>query len=663
MKWGISVMPSKTSWFNKEIILQILRSVGWVSIVYFGGLFLALPLRMLMMYTDKRFAEREHFPKIDSLFQYDFEIQIGLLIVIPVLMSVFLFRFLHVRQAADLMHSLPLKREKIYHTYALGGAVLLVLPVAALSLIVSGVHALLDLHPYFQGEDILYWAGTTILLNLLIYSAGVFVGMMTGLSAVQGVLTYIFLLFPAGITVLGLYTLKQWLYGYPVDYYLGRNFEKLSPLTYAGVLDGKPLQVRETILYILMTLILYIVSLYFYKKRKSESASEAIAFPKMRAIFKYGVTFCMMLFGGMYFSEVQANSLVWMLLGYAVGAVIGYYIAEMVLQKTWRVFGNIKGLGIYAGVITLMLAVIQLFGFYEDKVPDAGEVKNVLLTETPHVYEHQESFDYFFSPKPMELRDNIVEATKLHEQIVRDKKSNKADNSGLYDTAFFLYELKNGNKVIRQYRINKKLYEDYYEPIQESEEYKKASNEIFTIDPDQMKQLTISANGPAHKSISFSSKEELKELLEIIQEDILAESYADSSYFQGRGSHIEILVKKDHFVVLEFKPTYKKLSSWLEERDLLERARVSPEDLEQIQVAPWDGDLYVDPQDIAQQLKNSAEVLAVSDPNQVGDLLDSAGYGPDRKYIVLIKYKGYNYYDALFMDEEHAPEFILSHFN
>jgi ABC-2 type transport system permease protein len=64
------------------------------------------------------------------------------------------------------MHSLPLKREKIYHTYALSGAVLLILPVVAMSLTVLGLYAVLDLHPYFQPEQILYWAGTTIIYPL-----------------------------------------------------------------------------------------------------------------------------------------------------------------------------------------------------------------------------------------------------------------------------------------------------------------------------------------------------------------------------------------------------------------------------------------------------------------------------------------------------------------
>ena len=115
MKWGILGMPSKTSLLNKELILQISRGTGWISIIYFLGLLFALPLRTLMLYTENTSMGRTPI-RVDSLFdfQYDLEIQIGLLIAIPVLMAVFLFRFLQVKQAVDLMHSLPIRREKSF---------------------------------------------------------------------------------------------------------------------------------------------------------------------------------------------------------------------------------------------------------------------------------------------------------------------------------------------------------------------------------------------------------------------------------------------------------------------------------------------------------------------------------------------------------------------
>ncbi|WP_215013129.1 hypothetical protein [Bacillus sp. ISL-75] len=89
----------------------------------------------------------------------------------------------------------------------------------------------------------------------------------------------------------------------------------------------------------------------------------------MRSIFKYGTTFCTMLTGGVYFSEVPYSNFGWTIFGYAVGAGIGYFVAEMVLRKTWRVFRESKGLAIYAAIIVIMVTVVQSLGIYENTIP------------------------------------------------------------------------------------------------------------------------------------------------------------------------------------------------------------------------------------------------------------------------------------------------------
>ena len=154
------------------------------------------------------------------------------------------------------------------------------------------------------------------------------------------------------------------------------------------------------IIYLVLTILLYLLSLYLYKKRKTESASEAIAFSKLRSIFKYGITFCTMLFGGVYFSAVQSNSFVWMIFGYVIGAVIGYYFAEIVLQKTWRVFLHFKGILIYGVIATVCIIGTQTLGFYENKVPEQDEVKNVLLADTHYVYMDKEYMGIFLLLHP-----------------------------------------------------------------------------------------------------------------------------------------------------------------------------------------------------------------------------------------------------------------------
>ena len=94
-------MPSKTSLFNKEIFLQIVRSTGWISLIYFLGLLFSLPIRILMIYTENNTYKRTP-EMVESLFQYDLHIQVILFVAIPILMSIFLFRFLQVKQSAGI---------------------------------------------------------------------------------------------------------------------------------------------------------------------------------------------------------------------------------------------------------------------------------------------------------------------------------------------------------------------------------------------------------------------------------------------------------------------------------------------------------------------------------------------------------------------------------
>jgi ABC-2 type transport system permease protein len=661
-------MPSKTSLLNKELILQIVRSTGWISLLYFLGLFFTLPLAMIMRYSDER--NRIHYTQVNSLFDFTFDIQITLLLIIPVLLAVFLFRFLQVKQSADLMHSIPMKREKMFHHYALSGMVSLIFPVLLIALIIFFVHNSLDLGEFFRFIDILKWVGTMVVLNLLLFMAGTFVATVTGISAVQGVLTYILLIFPVGITLLTLSNLSYFLFGFPSSYFINKNLDTLSPLTYAGVLDGRPLQNEDIILYIVITILLYGLSLLLYKKRKIESASEAIAFPKLRNIFKYGVTFCSMLLGGMYFGEFQSNSLGWMIFGYAVGSIFGYYIGEMVLQKNWRVFGHYKGLVIYALIVSVLVLGIETLGFYENKVPDQSEIKSVLLADSSYVYTNQESFDHVFVPGALKEQENIEAVRKLHQQIINDKDNPvELTENDYMIPAFFLYELNNGNKVIRQYEVHEKIYEDFYKQIYDSEEYKRATNEIFHLNIDEINQLTIHGNGPGKTHITFNDREELQELIKVIQSDILAESYQDRTYFGGRGSTIEIHMEKDHFVHLDFKPTYKGLTKWLETHELLDQAMVIPEDVSRVLIAEWKEEEHAYdspehyPEQVAEEMETRSDVLNVTETDQIGEILNKAGWGRTHKYMVVFHYKHDNTREILYLDEEHTPEFVKNHFN
>ncbi|MDP4083288.1 MAG: DUF6449 domain-containing protein [Bacillota bacterium] len=647
-------MPSKISWFSKEIILQIGRSTGWISLVYILGLVFALPLRILMIYSDEK--NRTNLNVGGNLFRFDFTIQVVLFITVPILLSVFLFRYLHVKQATDLVHSLPLKRNKLYHHYALSGVFFLVLPIVLITVSVLIIYASLHLQTYFGVRDIFYWAGTAILATVCLYTAGIFIAMMTGISAVHAVLTYIFLIFPVGITLLVVYNLKILLYGFPSDYYLRGNLDKMSPLTEVIGLEGKPFDWSNVLVFSILTILLYGLSLIFYKKRNLEAASEPIAFVKLRSIFKYGVTFCTMLLGGAYFSETLYN-LGWSIFGYVAGAVMGYFVAEMVLQKTWRVFRHIKGLVIYTVIMILFAIGFQTLGIYENHIPKQDEIKSVLLTDNPSNEVIQDHFyKNYYAPKPIREQDNIKSVLKLHEQILADKQINQKNKSTPYKMAFFVYELKNGQKVIREYQLNQKLYDDFYKPIYESTEYKEKTEGIFRVRDKDVETIAIGNYGPVGKRAIIPEPSEIKTILAMLKKDVLARTYEDGVYFKGGSETVEINLGKNNQLSLELLPTYTNTRGWLKEKGFLERATITENDINYILVHRNNnpnGKTIID--------ENQPGNLKITDKEHIREALANAGPNPG-SYEAIFYFEQGNTQQAFFFDEDHAPDFIRDHF-
>ncbi|UQD52131.1 multidrug ABC transporter permease [Bacillus methanolicus] len=647
-------MQSKISWFNRELVFQIFRSVGWIGIVYFLSLFFALPLEILMKASNDEFLK---YAKVNNLFEFNYDIQLIFMIVLPVLLSVFLFRFLQVKQAADLIHSLPLKREKIYHHYAVSGFILLLLPVVLNSVVLIIVQKVMGLEQLFGLKDISYWMGKTLLLNFVVYIAGIFVGMFTGISAVHGVLTYIFLLFPAGISVLLVYNLKYFLYGFPADYFLNMQIKKFSPLLLMIDLNYKPLDARTVFVLMAIIILLYWLSLFVYKKRKLEAASQAIAFRKLVPIFKYGTTACFMMLGGLYFGMMQ-HKFGWILFGYAAGSIVGYFAAEMVLQKSWRVLVSIKGYFFYAAAAALIIAVFQFdFTNYEKTVPKLEDIECVHFSNSPYQFTEGHRSMFFLKD-----RKNLNAVRILHEQISKNRKW--IDDNSMTEPIFIEYELKNGDKLIRQYDIQKGDYSAFLKPIIESEEYKLATNELLRIDENEADKLTIMPKGSVNKSAVITDPADLKEAIKILKEEVLQESYEDISSNREAFSDIEILLKNNKRIHAEWKTSYQHFEDWLRNKGLLENARIMPDEISHILVIkqkdfPNNSDMEVE--DLFQKLERKGEALKITDKKQIEECLKNTSWN-EGEYVAAFFYKNQNNIDIRNIYNKHVPHVIKEYF-
>lgn len=154
-----------------------------------------------------------------------------------------------------------------------------------------------------------------------------------------------------------------------------------------------------------------------------------------------------MLFGW-YRSEVPVALIFWVLAWTAVG----YFVAEMLLRKSFRVWSAWKGgLGMVA-VMALLCAVcvFDLFGV-ETRVPRADQVESVYL-DADAGYPYDDGGLELFAKDDPELISRII---ALHQAVVDDRERASLDYQGErgdeYVTLRFQYILQGGGTMERTY--------------------------------------------------------------------------------------------------------------------------------------------------------------------------------------------------------------------
>lgn len=178
-----------------------------------------------------------------------------------------------------------------------------------------------------------------------------------------------------------------------------------------------------------------------------ESAGDVIAVRCMRPVFKYGVTVCSALCGGLLLYTVlfalfesRSASVFIMILSMIIFAFIGYFGAKMLLEKSFHVF---RGSWVGFIVVCCLCAVFTLccdldvlgIGSY---VPKVSSVKSLNVNYAGRIVD------------PSVIEDYI----QLHKDIV-SKKDRYENNSyaDSYEYVTFNYTLKDDRTISRAYRL------------------------------------------------------------------------------------------------------------------------------------------------------------------------------------------------------------------
>lgn len=449
--------------------------------------------------------DREHY--IEILYN---PIVLLTIFVLPVLVSILLFKYTNEEKSSSFIHGLPISKRKLYITNILTGIVMYVIPFL-INLIIIILLNIGEMGKYLQFADIMKWFGVCMLYNTIFFAFATFIGTFCASKISHGILTYILMYAPIGGLAIASIIMESALFGFKG---LSNNLEEFRGWPFIKIIEDfremGSYYLSQTIKFETSTIIIYIASIivmlvlgyFIYKKRKLEITKEFIAFKGLRSFVKYVATFLVNLLSYMYFCDVfEENKIVTLLASFII-TLIAYLIIEMILKKTYKVFKSIIGFIVYAVIVTIGFVILNTGAFgYETRIPKAEDVQEV---------------DFSLSSDTINFREkqNIENVIDFQQKLINEKKKG-------YTEYTLEYKLKNGRKITRKYNINNSLYKEELNKILTSDEY--YDGKIRQIqDAKKIKRITININYKEQYSTkAITVKDEDKEeFLENIIKDI-----------------------------------------------------------------------------------------------------------------------------------------------
>lgn len=576
-----------TSWCKKELTKQNFRLAGWLSVGYFIVLFLSIVIGQIDRFSHIN-KNPSNYYYYDNLMIHGGFIPAVLLFIMPTLTALVLFRYLHKQDASDFIHSLPSTRKTIYLHHTVFGIFSILIPQILTYISLFIVDQAMDHQNLLDLADINRWFHLSASTGLIVFAVSVFVAMLTGVTLVQLIFTYIFLFLPVGLTYLVVFNMHYALPGLSINYLIDDVIIHFSPLTdFEHVFMEADMNWMKVMIYYGLALTILVFSYFLYKRRPVESANQAIAFHSLKPIFIYSFTSSFTLIGGMY-SGIFQYELPILFLMYIIFSVIGYYISQMIVEKTWRVFGKVKQLG-YFFVVTVLLMIgfsLDITGFVH-RVPDLDEIEEAYVIDDD--YNFTERVNYYGRQPGFNDPEDIKNIQALHEDLIDSVE--RHDFLNYYRSIKIMYILEDGSEMVREYSLDDEefeLFENYH--INNHPMYRRYSNPLFYINPAKANKIEVKSEHYNYKELKITNRDQIIELIERLRQDTLALPEEDNLNYMMNYLTIHTPGEQEVYINLAYE--YESTLQWLDEQGLTKEALILAEDVEKVVITPYKEDLY-----------------------------------------------------------------------
>ncbi len=438
MSWEVQTMKSRISFCNWAVIRKdVIRFAPLWAVYFIGGL--------LVMLTE---LSGEHYALAATYLTESIAPLAVINFIYAAICAQAVFGDLFNARLCNALHALPLRRETWFGSHVLSGLAVSVVPHTV------GALVLMPLLGQFWYVTLL-WLLAMVLQYLFFFGLAVFSIMCTG-NRVAMAAVYTILNFASMLAAWLMETLYMpLLHGVRITTDV---FTWLCPvvkmaaytqMVQAEAADSLPASTvyyasygegwRYTAVCAAVGIGLLFAALLLYRRRKLESAGDFVALKQLEPVFAVVFTLC----AGCVFALVQQLMGDEYLLFLCVGLVVGWFVGQMLLQRTVRVFYKKSFLKLAVMVValggSLLLTWLDPVGITR-WIPDAGQVTKVELSLSGSI--RTTGVDYLEATDEQQIQAAI----DVHRLLCAERPENGSRIT-------LRYTLSDGKTVSRTYRI------------------------------------------------------------------------------------------------------------------------------------------------------------------------------------------------------------------
>lgn len=525
--WLIAILSTITFLFQPVmLVIGINTRQKWLSDISTG-------------FTDKDFKQwLFHFMGFQN------NALIFCIILFAVLCGVSGFYYLHSNEKLNLIHSLPIRREKLFLIQFVSGFLIFLIPFTLnflISLLNISFQGLLSLKLLKISCSAF---GIHVLFFLCLYALAIFAMIVTGKLLTGLVIT--FSLFTYGTILIALFRLLA-------NRFFPTYFMEVNPYHFASLYvttNGKDGFSSPVLAYLsalnqmsehrtpyglllfalFITILFLLLGILLYKLRPTEAAGKSIAFSKAESILKILLSVPLGIFSAYYLNSLSgqdSNDVIFFAL-----SVLCTFIFAIVIEFSYTL--NFRHLLAKKGA--LLLSVLFTFGTvaiyhfdlfkYDNYIPKKDEIKSMSV----YLDEFDTRFRYpIFSENQSAKAFLDSSETSNFDFIYRLAQKGAETFASTDESAqhvYIKYHLKNGQTVYRNYLINETDTQICAKQLLNDRSYKEKlfQTALCTTTDFQSAEITDIYQNTTRLSIS---EKQMRTLIDIYQKELLDASYLD----------------------------------------------------------------------------------------------------------------------------------------